>query len=227
METDSLVDKCRGHKFQPILPVGRLSVEPRPTTCEPNPMNPGEPVWPDPSMVKSGAIFGGSSGFLGKTRNPEPLEPVRPMTRWTREETRFSMCVFRRLLVWFLATASGVFQCSCWGKSPRYKSYNFVDCLIIVELGFVDLFWVFYSWLDYCGSILFGSIVDGYSDLGFVELSCVLVMPCFDCVLPCWWLCPLFWQCLCLLVGSILTSVPVWVICWWTPCFIWSSRLGM
>jgi hypothetical protein len=28
--------------------------------------------------------------------------------------------------------------------------------LIIVELGFVDLFWVFYSWLDYGGLILLG-----------------------------------------------------------------------
>jgi hypothetical protein len=27
-------------------------------------------------VVKSGAIYGGSSGFPAKTRNPEPLRPV-------------------------------------------------------------------------------------------------------------------------------------------------------
>jgi len=48
----------------------------KPVTRVCNPTNSGEPVWPDPSVVKSGAIYGGSSGFPAKTRNPEPLRPV-------------------------------------------------------------------------------------------------------------------------------------------------------
>jgi len=50
---------------------------------------------------------------------PMPVEPVRK-TRSSRSDFPAS----------FPATASGVFWRICWGKSPRCKSYNFVDQIV-------------------------------------------------------------------------------------------------
>jgi len=79
------------------------------------------PWGPDPPLTNSGEP---GTNRRPETRNLAMEEPVDPVTRATakprsldprpvsrtREETRFSMGIFRRLLVWFSVTASDVFR---------------------------------------------------------------------------------------------------------------------
>jgi hypothetical protein len=186
-------------------------------------------------MVKSDAIFGGSSGFPAKTRwttktsSPEPLEPM------TRDplNPRGDPVLHVHFPAKSQAISNGFLR-----KIPKiYKSYNFVDwfdyCWIMVNdfWGFsinwledfvlindgvflaVDLP-VLWSWSAVCDACVFWIWVPVMAK--WFRSPC----SCWTCDISCWW-----FTLLCMYFGwgdfGHMLVCSVWIVYYCGWCFVW------